>query len=139
MRQILSKKISTVASYLEILLSAIVLIGIAIMSAQLIKDIIFIISSISDISMTIPFEVFMGDALKLIIGIEFVKMLVRYTPESVVEVLLFAMARKLIVGNSTSLDIVIGIGGIAVLFVIRRFLFHKNEREVVPPFEDTTH
>lgn len=64
----------------------------------------------------------------MIIGIEFVKMLVKHTPESVVEVLLFAMARKLIVGSSTGLDIVIGIGAIAVLFVVRRFLFSNTKK-----------
>lgn len=44
------------------------------------------------------------------------------------EVLLFAMARKLIVGSSTGLDIVIGIGAIAVLFVVRRFLFSNTKK-----------
>lgn len=117
------------SSYLEIVFSVVVLIGIAIMSAQLIKDIIIIVRSITDASMTIPFETFMGDALKLIIGIEFVKMLVKHTPETVVEVLLFAMARKLIVGSTTGFDIVIGIGAIAVLFVVRRFLFSNNNKE----------
>lgn len=79
----------------------------------------------------------MGDALKLIIGIEFVKMLIRQTPETVVEVLLFAMARKLIIGTFTSVDIVVGIGAIAVLFVIRRFLFVKAMKVSICKNKDT--
>lgn len=135
MEQNLRKKLAIVSSYVEIALSVVVLIGIAIMSAQLIKDIIIIIRSITDASMTIPFETFMGDALKLIIGIEFVKMLVKHTPESVVEVLLFAMARKLIVGSTADIDVVIGIGAIAVLFIIRRFLFNNNNKEDISKTE----
>lgn len=135
MEQNLRKKLAIVSSYVEIALSVVVLIGIAIMSAQLIKDIIIIIRSITDASMTIPFETFMGDALKLIIGIEFVKMLVKHTPESVVEVLLFAMARKLIVGSTADIDVVIGIGAIAVLFIIRRFLFSNNNKEDISKTE----
>lgn len=135
MEQNLRKKLAIVSSYVEIALSVVVLLGIAIMSAQLIKDIIIIIRSITDASMTIPFETFMGDALKLIIGIEFVKMLVKHTPESVVEVLLFAMARKLIVGSTADIDVVIGIGAIAVLFIIRRFLFSNNNKEDISKTE----
>jgi len=71
----------------------------------------------------------MGDALKLIFVIEFVKKLVIHTPESMVEVLLFAMARKLIVGSSNSLDIAIGIGAIAVLLVFRSFLFNDDNKD----------
>lgn len=128
MKQSLRSKIATISSHLEIIISVIILIGITIMSVQLIIDIIMIVRGISDASMAVPFETFLGDALKLIIGIEFVKMLVKHTPESVVEVLLFAMARKLIVGSTTNLDTVIGIGAIALLFVVRRFLFHKKEK-----------
>lgn len=135
MEQNLRKKLAIVSSNVEIALSVVVLIGIAIMSVQLIKDIIIIIRSITDASMTIPFETFMGDALKLIIGIEFVKMLVKHTPESVVEVLLFAMARKLIVGSTADIDVVIGIGAIAVLFIIRRFLFSNNNKEDISKTE----
>lgn len=140
MAQVLRKKIGQVSNYLEIVISVIILIGIAIMSAQLFIDIIIIIKSItvSEISMTIPFENFMGDALKLIIGIEFVNMLVRHSPEAVVEVLLFAIARKLIIGTSSPLEIVIGIGAIAILFVVRRFLFFDDEKRVMSKLKKNT-
>ena len=137
MKQILRQKIAKISNYLEIVLSVVILVGIVIMSAQLMLDIIMIVRGFSSASMSIPFETFMGDALKLIIGVEFVKMLVKHTPESVVEVLLFAMARKLIVGTSSSIDIVIGIGAIAVLFLIRRFLFDRNERSIIPNLDET--
>ncbi|WP_367565858.1 phosphate-starvation-inducible PsiE family protein [Lacrimispora sp.] len=131
MRNVFRNKVAAISSYLEIILSVVILVGITIMSVQLILDIVMIVRGISNASMAIPFEKFMGDALKLIIGIEFVKMLINHTPESVIEVLLFAMARKLIVGSSSSLDVVIGIGSIAVLFVVRRFLFDKQEKSLL--------
>lgn len=137
MRQTFRTKVLAVASYLENVLAAVVLIAVALMSIQLVSDIIPIARSAFDTSRAFPFETFIEDALKLVIGIEFVKMLVRYTAESVVEILLFAMARKLIAGSSTSLDIVVGISAVAVLFVIRRFILCVQTSDESSQAEDT--
>ena len=62
-------------------------------------------------------------AMSLVVGVEFVKMLVKHTPDNVVEVLIFAISRHLIVYHLTMWEMLIGIVCIAVLFTIRRFLF----------------
>src|SRR5690554_7563348 len=61
--------------------------------------------------------------MALIIAIEFIKMLLRHTPGSIIEVLLFAMARKLIISKENTLGLLWGIIGIAVLFIIRKYFF----------------
>lgn len=129
MKQYLRGKIAGISSYIEIALSIILLVGIVIISVELVKDIIDIANSLFDTSVQVKFESFLGDALKLIIGVEFVKMLAKHTPESVIEVLLFAIARKLIVGNSTTIDMVVGVGAIAVLFAVRKYLYSSNWSE----------
>lgn len=53
MKHFVRHKITTVSGYLEVVISAIILMGIAIMSVQLIKDIVSIVCSISDSSMTL--------------------------------------------------------------------------------------
>jgi hypothetical protein len=63
MKHFVRHKITTVSGYLEVVISAIILMGIAIMSVQLIKDIVSIVCSISDSSMTLQFDNFMGDVL----------------------------------------------------------------------------
>lgn len=64
------------------------------------------------------FQDFLGYAMALIIAIEFIKMLLRHTPGSIIEVLLFAMARKLIITKENNLGLLFGIISIAVLFII---------------------
>lgn len=128
MKQKYRKAVDQIAGVLEIVISVVILIVIAIMSIQLGFDIFRIIGGVEDGAMRGLFELFLGDALKLIIAIEFVRMIVERSPERLVEMLLFAMARKLIVGSTSTSEVIVGIGAIAVLFVIRRFLFEKEDK-----------
>ncbi len=76
---------------------------------------------------------FLEKALTLVVGIEFVKMLCNHNPETIVEVLLFAIARHLIVEKQKITEMFVGVVCIAILFMIRKYLFvgrvqqyHKN-------------
>jgi phosphate starvation-inducible membrane PsiE len=69
------------------------------------------------------FQNFLGIAFNVLIGIEFLKMIFRYNLSTVIEVLLFAIARQLIVEHTTVYENCVGIIAIAILFVIRKFLF----------------
>ena len=70
---------------------------------------------------------YMFDAL---IGIELVKLLCRHDLTSMVEVLLFAVTRYLILHHGQSLEVLLGVISIAVLFAVRKFLFiHPETRE----------
>lgn len=64
----------------------------------------------------------LGDALALVVGIEFVKMLVKHAPESVVEVLLFAIAREMVVVHAGSFEALMGVTAVGIIFVIRKYL-----------------
>ena len=68
------------------------------------------------------FSNFLKNALGLVVGVEFVKMLVRHTMENVVEVLIFAISRHLIVYHLEIWEMLIGVLCIAILFAIRKFL-----------------
>lgn len=66
---------------------------------------------------------FLGVAFNIIIGLEFLKMLCNSNLSTVVEVLLFALARQLIVEHTTVFENLIGVVSIAILFLIRKYLF----------------
>ena len=51
-------------------------------------------------------------------------MLCKHTPETVIEVLLFAIARGLIVGHMSTIHNLIGILSIVILFATRKYLLH---------------
>ena len=75
------------------------------------------------------FSNFLKNALGLVVGVEFVKMLVRHTMDNVVEVLIFAISRHLIVYHLEIWEMLIGVLCIAVLFAIRKFLVVSSDEE----------
>ena len=71
---------------------------------------------------TVSYRHFLESALDLVIGIEFIKMLIKHTPGSVVEVLLFALSRHMVLEGGNALENLLTVCAIAVIFAIRRFL-----------------
>ena len=74
----------------------------------------------------------LDDAIILAIGSELIKMLCKHTPETVIEVLAFALARQLIVGHAAPLENLITVVAIAVLFAVRRFLLKRHDLVETP-------
>jgi uncharacterized membrane protein (DUF373 family) len=64
----------------------------------------------------------LATTFNLIIVIEFVRMLIKHSMENVIEVLIFAIARGLIVDHKDALAMVCSIGCLAILFAIRKYL-----------------
>lgn len=109
-----------ITDLLEIVISAIVLLAITVSSIRLFWQIGFFNGNILTIS---QFDDFLSSALGLVIGVEFIKMLVKHTPGAAVEVLLYAIARELIVTHTSTFETLIGIVAIAAVFAIRKYLF----------------
>ena len=59
----------------------------------------------------------------IVIGIELLKMFCRHDLDSVVEVLLFAVARQVIIEHTSMVDNLLCMLSVAILFCIRKFLF----------------
>lgn len=74
----------------------------------------------------------LDDAIILAIGAELIKMLCKHTPETVIEVLAFALARHLIVVHTTPLENLVTVIAIAVLFTVRRFLLNRHDMVETP-------
>lgn len=70
---------------------------------------------------------YLNRLLSLAVATEFVKMLCRHSASSVIEVLLFATARQMIVEHYSPLDTLLGVAAIAGLFAARKFLLNKEE------------
>lgn len=65
----------------------------------------------------------MERSLDIVIGIEFIKMLAKHSPGSSLEVLLYAIARHLVVGHDSALENLLSVGAIALIFIVRKFFF----------------
>ena len=78
----------------------------------------------------IEIEGFLEKVRMLAIGLEFVKMLCKHTPSTVIDVLLFAIARQMIVEHTSTLENLIGVVALAGLFATRKYLLcHFDEIE----------
>lgn len=64
--------------------------------------------------------------LTLVVGLEFVKMLILHTPQSVIEVLLYAVARQVIISHDSVMENLIGVSAVAIIFIIRKYLLNDN-------------
>ena len=90
-------------------------------------------------------DAYLQNILTIVVGLEFVRMLINLTPANTLEVLIVAIARQVIVdhGNSVSnIACVVCIGG---LFAIRKFLISKvdfkkelSEDDTEDPCEKTS-
>lgn len=115
--------IYNVARYTEIVLSIVILIVIALAGIRL----IFTITEMPILDMDIDFfTTFLANALSLVVGVEFVKMLCKHSAQTVVEVLMFATARQMVVEHMKTTQTLIGVIAIAILFAIRKFLMTED-------------
>ena len=118
------------ASYLfEILISIIVGIAIVAFGVRLVSTGINVVTSTSDVSALVTI---LDDAIVLAIGAELIKMLCKHTPETIIEVLAFALARHLIVTPTSALENIITVAAIAILFGIRKFLLKSHDMVETP-------
>ena len=72
--------------------------------------------------LAMDFERILSSVLTLVIGVEFIKMLCKHTPETVIDVLLFAIARYIVIYHDDTLDLLIGAVAIVGLFAAKKFL-----------------
>ena len=118
-RKALRSYIIQAATLLEIVLSGLVLIGLLLSFIPLLKWMPGLLFDGNDVEI----RGFLERALDIVIGVEFIKMLAKHSPGSSLEVLLYAIARHMVVGHESALDNLISVGAIALIFVVRKFFF----------------
>ena len=78
--------------------------------------------------LAMDFEKILSSVLTLVIGVEFIKMLCKHTSETVLDVLLFAIARYIVIYHDNTLDLLIGAVAIAGLFAAKKFFFANTPK-----------
>lgn len=110
------KKLTTI---LEFVIALVLAAGIILMTTRL----IFSFGNLPDVGKFPNYDDLLTTCFNLIIGVEMIRMLYLHTPMTVFEVLLFAIARQIIIDHSSPLNSLIGVIAIAILFATRKFLF----------------
>ena len=114
----LQKIMQKMTSYVELVLSVFLLLVVVALTVRLITQ------SVPQLwSQQMDVMYYLESAMTLAIGIEFVKMLCTHTPETIIEILLFAISRQMIVEHLSTTETILGVGAIAGLFAVRKYLF----------------
>lgn len=115
----LRDKISSAATAIEITLGLIILLACVVGSIGLVWT-----TELNQMFL-VPdyFQERLSDACLIIIGIELIKMITSYTIDSVVDVMLLAIARQMIVEHTSPLENLLAVLSVGVLFVIRKYLY----------------
>ena len=118
-RTTLRNGIIQASSLLEVLLSGLVLIGLLLSIVPLIRWMPGLLFDGNEAEI----RTFLERSLDIVIGIEFIKMLATHSPGSSLEVLLYAIARHLVVGHDSAVENLLSVGAIALIFIVRKFFF----------------
>ena len=105
-----------VCNILEWIISAILVVVVAVMCVRFVFD----LGGMFDSAPVEFFETFVADIMTLAVGVE-------HTPATVVEVLMFAIAREMVTHHDSALNTALGVLSICVLFATRKFFFCKND------------
>lgn len=129
MRKRLQDKMFEITYLIELFISLLVGAAVIVLAVGVVIDMF----NISFVKNGVDSLVLILDkAITLAIGAELIKMLCKHTPETIIEVLAFALARQLIVGHAAPLENLITVIAIAVLFVVRRFLLNRHDMVETP-------
>ena len=115
----LRNRIIQASSLLEVLLSGLVLIGLLFSAVPLIRWMPGLLIDGNEVEI----RTFLERSLDIVIGIEFIKMLAKHSPGSSLEVLLYAIARHMVIGHESAFENLLSVAAIALIFVVRKFFF----------------
>ena len=121
-------RMKKVALYLELILAIFIAVGIIVGMVDLFRYLMLILKT-NAIDTYDLFQRFLGHVLLLVVGVELIAMLIMHTTGSVIEVLLYAVARNMLISGKGMTDFILGVASIAAIFAIRKYLFVGNISE----------
>lgn len=122
----LRKIIQKICVLLDLIAALMVLIAILLSIISLVRDVSVFQKLLVDPS---EFKHYLEQIFMLVIGIEFLGMLCRPSSENVIEVLIFLVARHMIVGDTTPYQDFVSVISVALLCVVRRYLRVAGEKQ----------
>ena len=107
--------------FLERMIAAVTLVVLVLAMAVELYQMVTVSGYLADLN------TYLHNILTIVVGLEFVRMLIDTTPASILEVLTVAITRHVILSHDDPWSNVACIACIAGLFAIRRFLIRRSE------------
>lgn len=122
-------KIKDFVHLLELALCILIGFGIIICIPDLFKYFYSIIMSPADLSFEL-FRMFLKHVLILVVGVEFIIMLIARSNEAMLSLVLFVIARKMLVYSENMIDLLLGTIAVGIIFLVMKFLIEKESPHV---------
>ena len=129
------EKISGAATVIELTLGVIILIACVVASLGIV-----FMTDVQQLFVSPDYlQARLSDACLIIIGIELIKMINSYTIASVIDVMLLAIARQMVVEHTAPIENLITVIAVGILFVIRKYLYisHLDSRKRKKDIEES--
>lgn len=123
-------KVSKIIKWIEVVLAIMIILAVLLSGKDLINIIykVYITEAVSSYNV---FQKFLSHVLLLVVGLELALMLIKHTPANVLEVMLYAIARKMLIYTNTTTDILIGVIALGLIFIIDKYFHTKDIRNVI--------
>ena len=107
--------------WLERIIAVVTLLGLAGALVMECYELVVHVSYLQDLSLLLH------NLLGIVVGLEFVRMLIDTTPANVIEVLVLAITRHVVLSHEDPWSNLLSIVCIAILFAVRRYLIRRDE------------
>ena len=109
----LRKRLYQVSEGLELIIALVAVVGVVIAAVNLFPELLVYWEA---------FLIFLDAVFDVVIGVEFIKMLCKPSSQNIMEVLIFLIARHMIVQKTSALEDLLSVVSIGILFFFRRFM-----------------
>ena len=113
------KKLTRAAELIEVLLGVIILLHCIVSTAGM----VFSVNVVKLFYNTAYLQYQLSSACQIIIGVERIMMITSYSLDSVVDVMLLAVSRQMIVEHTAPLENLLTVISVGLLFLIRKYLY----------------
>ena len=120
------KMIDHASELLEIVVNVIIIIAVVVAILSLWKPFLAFVQNRESAH---AFLDFLGYVLNVLIGIEFFKMLCKPDVDTILEVVMFVIVRHMVVLDTSAVENLLTIIGMAIIFAIKKFLKTPREEE----------
>lgn len=127
--------IDKAANIIEILICIIVILGVCSGIPKLIHYIVEIMRVENLQNSYMLMNEFLKHALLLIVGIELIAMIITRSHESILTLILFVIARKMLVYSQGLTDILIGTVSVAIIFAVMKFIL--SDKKLIAKLDNT--
>lgn len=122
----MEKFLTTFIVWVEIILAMFVILAVLISF----KDILSLIYEVYMSEPKISYQMLQGvlsHILLVVVGLELALMLITHSAANVLEVILYAIARKMLISSTNTMDILLGVVAITLIFAVDKYLHSQRQ------------